>query len=336
MAPLFYPSKRRGINLNAAITSSLVTSLDWCISQLGIVQCQKNNIPKSWNPLPVDFGFYYELAYHLMAEGDDATHLLSTEKLTQIVQRFNASFKQINNAQSFSVTTLRSPYYEELEIACFIKWLDLEPHNAMCLTALTDTELYHARSQLMKACDALCILAPEFYEEFLSITKEVILARPSGEQKLTFGGASSFFLWGALILNIDAHQDWYTYLPSLVHEYSHNLLFGLAKNAPLVLNDPNDLYYSPLRQESRPMDGIYHAAFVSAREAIAMQQALDKMNNKIVVKEDLLAIKDYCARVQQASSNVFWDCLFVLEKEGILSDLGKQIMADTKSAMNSR
>ena len=94
------------------------------------------------------------------------------------------------------------------------------------------------------------------------------------------GGASSFSLWGALALNSEAHPDWWQYIPRLIHEYSHNLLFGIARNEPLVFNDPEERYESPLRQDLRPMDGIYHALFVSAREALAMRAILSHPDEK--------------------------------------------------------
>ena len=74
--------------------------------------------------------------------------------------------------------------------------------------------------------------------------------------------------------------DWWQYIPRLIHEYSHNLLFGIARNEPLVFNDPEERDESPLRQDLRPMDGIYHALFVSAREALAMRAILSHPDEK--------------------------------------------------------
>lgn len=57
----------------------------------------------------------------------------------------------------------------------------------------------------------------------------------------------------------------------LAHEAGHSLLFGLTVDEPLVLNLDDVLYPSPLREDPRPMDDIYHAAFVSAHMALAME-----------------------------------------------------------------
>jgi len=198
--------------------------------------------------------------------------------------------------------------------------------------AVEGEQFGESRKKLVKAIDALEILVPEFWAEFRAITNQVVLARPSGQQKLTFGGASSFALWGSIALNVDSHEQWWLFIPSVVHEYSHSVLYGMARNEVLVTNDPEALYYSPLRGQLRPMDGIFHAAFVSAREAISAKQAKATLKNGKCT-EQLLAIEHYCDDVRKASSAAFWDCLAVLEEKGQLSDLGHRIIRDTKAAM---
>ena len=63
-------------------------------------------------------------------------------------------------------------------------------------------------------------------------------------------------------------------LETLAHEAAHSLLFGIQISGPLVLNPDDARFASPLRVDLRPMDGVYHATFVSARMHFAMQELL--------------------------------------------------------------
>jgi hypothetical protein len=54
-------------------------------------------------------------------------------------------------------------------------------------------------------------------------------------------------------------------LEHLVHEASHTRLYSVQELVPLYTNAPTDLFPSPLRKDLRPVQGIYHAAFVLGR-----------------------------------------------------------------------
>ena len=87
-------------------------------------------------------------------------------------------------------------------------------------------------------------------------------------------GASSFQIWGALFLKPYPHGNRAAIVEQLAHETSHALLFGLSKGKPLVRNEPDEVYPSPIRQDLRPMDGVVHATYVIARMHYAMSQLL--------------------------------------------------------------
>jgi HEXXH motif-containing protein len=52
---------------------------------------------------------------------------------------------------------------------------------------------------------------------------------------------------------------------TLAHETGHLLLFGSMLGRPLVENEDDERYDSPLRRDPRPMEGVVHAAYVMAR-----------------------------------------------------------------------
>lgn len=126
----------------------------------------------------------------------------------------------------------------------------------------------HARAKA-KLEDGLALLdagAPATAAEVRALVREIVLtsaeSNPSGA---LFDGASTFSLWGAVALNADRLGDRLTTAVALAHETAHNLLFGLALGGRLTENDDEDLHPSPLRSDPRPMEGVAHAVYVTAR-----------------------------------------------------------------------
>src|SRR5687767_3785297 len=238
----FYPSKQRGIELDGDIRVKLIESLRWCLAHPAVHSLHDIQIREDWTPRPTDYGSYYDLASVLLDMKETDLSQSNGVVLHSILDRLRISTSRTfledpARGKHPQITTLREPFYGEAEVATLVKWLDLEMENSIALTSVDDEHFFESKKALIQAIGALEILAPEFWAEFCAITKHVILARPSGQQKLTFGGASSFALWGAITLNVEGHQEWWLFIPSLVHEHSHNILFGMARNEVLVLND---------------------------------------------------------------------------------------------------
>jgi HEXXH motif-containing protein len=95
------------------------------------------------------------------------------------------------------------------------------------------------------------------------------------DAKVHFDGGSSYQLWGALFLNVVRHKSRIDVIDSIAHESAHSRLFGLCTEEAPVTNPDEEVHPSPLRREKRPMDGVYHATFVSARMHWAMTRLLD-------------------------------------------------------------
>lgn len=331
MVDFSLPSGKNACLINNEVRLSLYESLIWCAKHEQFISLSPplNN----WYARPVDFGWYYDILVSL----NDAQPTKHKDTLTYLNESFHsqASKSSISDKKllGLKITTLSPPWFNPKEVDCIVRWLDIEPENGLSLMALDNTELDKAAENLHIAMKVIQTLLPDFMEEMLGITSEIIFAKPSGHEKMTFGGASSFSLWGALALNSQAHPDWWLYIPRLIHEYSHNLLFGIARNEPLLLNDPDEVYYSPLRQELRPIDGIYHAAFVSAREALAMREILSQPHDK-KMHFGFDGLDAYCKQTLVDSTVSFKDCLSVIQQHGRLTQLGSIVLGDIVNAMN--
>ena len=325
LGSMFLPAPATAAETDREVRARLASSLGWVAEGFAPLTLPEAGLD-GWTARPADFGFYYDLASAVQhGFADDAREALGAVA-DALKQSFDAS--RDTGASQPRITTLGPDYYSPVEIDCLIRWFDMEPSNAMALVPLEPDELAAAVTSLNRALAVLQEHAPDFFGEFTAITTEIVFAKPDAGAKLRFGGASSFALWGALALNVQAHPDWWQYLPRIVHEYSHNLLFGIARDEPLVLNDPSETYSSPLRDDARPIDGIYHAAFVSAREALAMRQIAAGLEPR---DEEDAALRSYVLTTADRSQAVFRDCLAVLREHARLSDLGAAVLADTEA-----
>ena len=158
--------------------------------------------------------------------------------------------------------------------ARYRRWADMDPENPLNLVALSEAE--YARIAATK-CEAFTLMeagAPEVSGEIRSLLAEVVFAGGAPDEKFTFHGISSFFLWGTVLINAEGHKTALELVQTLAHESSHMHLFGVALDGPLVHNPEEERYHSPLRVDPRPMDGIYHATYVTARMHYVLSRLL--------------------------------------------------------------
>lgn len=318
---LFRPDPERARAVDATIRQRLADSLDW----LDVDGVSAATVPDGWTARPTDFGFYYDLA---------AAKHHGVEPSPAAADSLRASLTRGGGATgALRMTTLDGVHYAPDEIDCLKRWFDLEPDNAMALEPLGPEALTRETEAVGRALAILERHAPALHGEFAAITTELIFAKPGEDARFRFGGASSFSLWGGMALS--PHEVWWHYVPRLVHEYSHNLLFGLAADGPLVLNDPAARYHSPLRGTQRPMDGIFHAFYVTGREAVLRRTLIDALGAEAAGSEDIAGLRDFCARTLPEAVAAHEDCHDVVAEHAALSDLGRTVVASTRAAMRS-
>ena len=170
---------------------------------------------------------------------------------------------------------------------------------------------------------------PELLAEIQALIVEILLAAaPKSPGAPQFGGASSYQLWGAMVLNVDGEKSDVEMMEALAHETAHSLLFGLTIQEPLVNNSDDLRFQSPLRSDPRPMDGIYHATFVSARMHYAMHEAF---------KSSLLddQQKEECEQYMAASRKAFYDGYDAVTDNAELSIDGKLILQNAYNYMQA-
>lgn len=169
---------------------------------------------------------------------------------------------------------------------------------------------------------------PELAGEVRAIVREVVSVVGDPERSLQFDGGSHFQLWGALFLNAERHPDAPAVVEVVAHESAHSLLFGFCTDEPLVLNPDDERFESPLREDARPMDGLYHATFVLAR----MHWAMSRLAASDAVSDEERAAAE---EARERDRRNFEAGYGVVAEHGDLSDTGERLMRGAREYMDS-
>lgn len=328
----FLPSVERAAELRRAMDASLLESICVVVEEVRpggqLVPAMDGAVLPDTSAL--DYGAYFDLALPVAPEierpasvADDAVgHLLS--RLTES--------GALGRAQDeIPVTTLAEPYFAPAQVERLIRWWDAETQNAFGLKPISDGELGRAREWIATSFEMLRRSLPELHGEIHALVRDIVVARPDGVRRTAFGAASSFALWGSFVVDYTSNDTWPQMYRTIVHEAAHNLLFALARSEPLVGNDPDERFPSPVRSDLRPMDGIYHAAFVSARESLALDRLLSWNE-----KSNALGAGDaeFIFRLLEVSVLNFQDCARTLQSEGKLTGLGAAVLSECQAFMD--
>lgn len=182
--------------------------------------------------------------------------------------------------------------------------------------------------RLGEALDLIGRAFPELLDEVMAIVREVVCVVGDPARDLQFDGGSHFQLWGALFINAESHETPAAMVEGLAHESAHSVLFGFCTHEPLVIGDDDALYPSPLRGDPRPMDGIYHATFVSARMHLAMSRLLASGALDPSGRADVVAALEANERNFHAGDEV-------VRANAHLTPLGRELIEGARAYMNA-
>lgn len=264
---------------------------------------------------PAIFGYYYQLVFAIL---DNASNL--TVELDNLVASIQTQSKM--TIMDLSQDGLG----DDSLVALYQKCLDTDEGINYGFLPPDPQDSVRMRGSISRALQLMETIMPELCAEIHAIVTEIVLASaPKTPNAASFDGASSYQLWGALVLNADEEKSDLEMIETLAHEAAHSLLFGLTITEPLVCGGEGH-FKSPLRQDPRPMDGIYHATFVSARMHYAMHMALKSSLVKDKQKRE-------CERYLLASRKAFYDGFEVISNAAELSDTGRLIMQNAHEFM---
>jgi HEXXH motif-containing protein len=206
----------------------------------------------------------------------------------------------------------------------YLTYLNVDPTTQVNFNTLSLSKFEDARHLADDAFGVLERVAPDIAAEIRSLITEIVFVAPN--ESNSFGGATSFFCWGALFLNADRHRTLAAMIDGLAHESAHAHLFSLSLGDSFVENPDNELHRSPLRRDPRPLDGIFHATYVSARMHYAQNRLIE--GGLLSRKEGIDA-----RNAMKASSAAFSDGFKALSDYASLTPLGRRVMDAARSYM---
>jgi len=189
------------------------------------------------------------------------------------------------------------------------------------------------RTQIDAALDLLRQAVPGLAGELDELVTTVILARgvaanDESELMAPFEGASALRAFGAIMLDGQPDQTLVDCAASLIHEESHIALFALSPMEGVVTNADDERHESPLRTDSRPLEGVFHATFVLARMVYGMESLLS--SGCLSGSES-----DVAADIINASRPLFFDGLKTLRRHGKFTPDGAAALEAAESYMGA-
>ena len=263
----FTPSRDRAVVLDQRMRTRLADSLSYVFVEIGDeLEIDPNAADeldrriRSGTQHPQLFGAYYDLVLALENEERGRATSLARE----ILARAESGRMRIAAIQDRSASDAER--YRRLFMGESRAHAD-DPDDA---------QLSQCLARIEAAFALLDAGFPAMADEVRALLREIVLATgPEDPKAPTFDGASSYMLWGAILLNTRGQTSVLDTAQALAHESGHNLLFGFCTDGPLVENPDDELFPSPLRTDLRPMDGIVHATYVVARMHQTLIHLLD-------------------------------------------------------------
>ena len=230
-------------------------------------------------------------------------------------------------AQRFRVLSIDDPAHVR-NMDRYLRSMNNDPHIKFHMGPPSVDLAARFKQRVISACELLSSAVPAIAEEFDELVSDLIMVVGDAEAEYQFDGGSSYLLWGALFLNATSHETDVAMVEVMAHESAHILLYACAADEALVNNPDEELFASPLRVDPRPMDGIYHATFVSAR----MHWALAALIRSGQLDDVALAAAH---KAQHENVSNFWVGHDVVARHGLLTGTGSQVMQTAFSYMTS-
>jgi hypothetical protein len=274
------------------------------------------NSIRSHRVMPGVFGRYYKLVLAVQGGHDEHARRL-----------FQQILDTVGRCPDFSVGLFTAQSIGQ-DQALYRDLIDPNPGLTPWLCSPSDSAGFHQRVD-----DSLTLIEvadPALAKEIRGIVVQVVGAAPfHGPNARPFGSVSSLMLWGLLILNMERYRTAADLIQGLVHEAAHLLLFAHSIEGPLVTNSIDERYSSPLRSDPRPMDGVFHATFVSAR----MHYVNRKLREATSAKFAPVAIDELDRRLSTLRM-LYFGGLKTVREHAKLTEAGQKILEESLDYMN--
>jgi hypothetical protein len=242
------------------------------------------------------------------------------EKIQSLYDTHGAVLYQDNYGNACEIKSLDTSVLGPSQCALFGSAFQDDIGLTTQLRAPSDASTSDFNSMFSSMSSTFQLHLGAWWAELESLVKVIVLATTHNGN---FGGASAFSAWGSILINPANCPSPLSMALTIVHESSHLKLFYPYLDDEIVLNDPAEHFASPLRREPRPMNGIYHAAFVLAR-MVAFLGDVKRIDQSAAIFGNA-AFSDI--EEEQARSIAAFNAAYeIIEAEGDLTPLGQEII----------
>lgn len=320
---MFVPGSTDPVSLDHAMRGSLSDSLSYIHETVGDrLGAQDIDVGmafeaiRSHRVMPGVFGRYYKLVLALQAGHDE-----------QARRFFQGILDTAGLCPDFSVDLFTEQSLGQ-DKALYGDLIDPNPGITPWICSPGHTEGFQQRVH-----DSLALIEvadPALAGEIRGLVVQVVGAAPfHGPNAQPFGSVSSLMLWGLLVLNMERYRTAADLVQGLVHEAAHLLLFAHSIEGPLVTNAIDERYLSPLRSDPRPMDGVFHATFVSARMHYVNRKLREATNATFAP----VAIDELDRRLSDLRM-LYFGGLKTVREHARLTESGQKILEDSLDYMS--
>lgn len=320
----FAPDPARARTLDQAMHRGLAGSIEHiCEQSRGIVAFDQAAMARLCAQLrsgtrfpPSTFALYYDLVPALEAGEYEAAQGLFADLAAERPAEPTISVHALGEGR-------RARHAER-----YRRMMDTDPSTTFEMLTPPPALSAEFRARFLGAMKVLDRAVPDLAGELRAIISELVMVVGDEQADYEFDGGSSYMLWGALFLNAGSHRSNIEMIEVLAHESAHSVLFGLCTEEALVENDDDERYPSPLREDPRPLDGIFHATFVSARMHWVLTRLLEL---EILDPESTAA----ALRARDEDRSHFEDGYGVVARHARLTETGSGVMTGARRYMNS-
>lgn len=272
---------------------------------------QINTVRSAKRVSPNVYGIYHELLIAAVQK--------DSSRLVELLDEFSNSNVTHEKLQHTKYGFCSSADADKVKR--YQRFFDADPDSILDLTTPPAKRFSDAIELTRRAMNLLANCNVALYSEIDQMVSEIVFSvQKQSSTAEKFNGASSFPIWGAILLDVSKLPDPFAFAQSISHESGHLKVFLYAIDEPLVHNPPEDLYPSPIRTDTRPMDGNFHAVYVIARmhqTAAELLKLPDIPSHSADTLQNNLSL--YAQRFRQG--------IDVINQHAILSSTGYRLLA---------
>lgn len=326
---LFRPGRKTGRDLRTSINASFADALlhlsEACKGHVVVpsdkIAALGDRIGRGSRESPYLFSLYFQLV--------DA---IEQDRLPDV----EAYLRKIGDLapadDSILITSLR-PEDFPWDAETVAQYFSAEADSPIRYVAPSGDILPDRKLQIAAALDLIRDASPALAAEIDELVTTIIIAGAAkaesnfaGEAPLAFQGSSALRAFGAILQDAQLDADIIDCAASLIHEQAHNVLFALSPMEGVVENPDGQRFASPLRDDPRPLEGIFHATFVLARMVYGMSEML--ASGKLTRAQMQTA-----ETMKRESIPLYFDGLETVHRHGVLTPQGARVLSEMEEYM---